>query len=179
MTLQEYLGTPETALPAELAYGVHRVADSPTPLHQRTVLRVVRALDDHATESGLGEAFVAPLDVILDEARALVVQPDVLFVSRAQASIVSDRVHGAPALVVEVLSPLPRIGEINEKVGWYARYGVRECWIVHQINRTVDVLQLSQVGIARRRLHRVSEPIESTVLPDFRRSLDSILGFPY
>ncbi|MBK9241221.1 MAG: Uma2 family endonuclease [Acidobacteria bacterium] len=64
-----------------------------------------------------------------DRAQALVLQPDLLFVSASRGDIVTDRIHGAPDLVIEVLSPRPRIGELDERVGWFARYGVREIWL--------------------------------------------------
>ena len=34
-TTEEYLDTPETVLPRELAFGVMRVADAPVVSHQR------------------------------------------------------------------------------------------------------------------------------------------------
>jgi len=54
---------------------------------------------------GAGRVFVAPLDVLFS--RIDVVEPDVLFVSRARAAEVLAEKHlvGAPALVVEVGSP--------------------------------------------------------------------------
>src|SRR5688572_31426670 len=50
-----------------------------------------------------------------------------IFVSKARAHIVSDRIYGAPDLMIEVLSPHPRIGREDERVAWFARAGVREC----------------------------------------------------
>lgn len=40
--------------------------------------------------------------------------------------IVTDRVWGAPDLVVEVMSPRPRIGRLPERLAWFAQYGVGE-----------------------------------------------------
>ena len=110
MTTDEYFATPETVLPAELAYGVLRVADSPVVRHQRVVRDLTIALTAFARDRQLGEVLPAPMDVVLDRDAALVVQPDILFVSHDRDHIVTDRVHGAPDLVVEVLSPHPRIG---------------------------------------------------------------------
>jgi Uma2 family endonuclease len=117
------------------------------------------------------------MDVILDAAEGLVVQPDVLFVSSARQDIVMDRVYGAPDLVAEVLSPHPRIGRLDERVGWFARYGVRECWLIDQEQHAVAVLTLRTNGVARRTLHRGGNLIESTVLPGLPLSPLGVLGW--
>jgi Uma2 family endonuclease len=166
MTTAEYLRTEESVLPRELAYGALRVAESPVVSHQRTVGRLYLALAPLVDERGLGEVFLAPMDVILDYDRALVVQPDLLFVSAPRAAIVSDKIHGAPDLVVEVLSPHPRIGKLNEHVGWFARYGVRECWLADLTTRQYAILVLSEHGVAARRTCRPGERAPSDVLPD-------------
>src|SRR5262249_6428171 len=129
MTTAEYLATPESVVPQELAFGVWRVAESPTPRHQQAVLSLALALHKHVQAHRAGTVWVAPLDVILDEERALVVQPDLFVISNERAHILTDRVRGAPDLVVEVLSPQPRVGNINERVRWFAQYDVRECWL--------------------------------------------------
>src|SRR5262249_46820514 len=125
MTTAEYFQTPETVLPRELAHGVLRVADSPTASHQRVVRDLVITLEKFVRERQLGEVLPAPLDVVLDYDRGLVVQPDLVFISRGRAHLVTDRLHGPPDLVVEVLSPHPRIGSLEERVGWFAAAGVR------------------------------------------------------
>jgi len=179
MTTAEYLATPETVQPQELAYGVLRVADSPMPIHQRAVLAVARALDAHVRERRLGEVWVSPLDVILDYEAALVVQPDLFFVSNERSQIVTVRVRGAPDLVIEVLSPHPRVGYLEERVGWFARYGVRECWLLHQFERRLEILRFDDGAIVERRSLQASEPIRSAVLPGFERSLDAILDWAF
>src|SRR6266702_2397528 len=105
MTTIEYLQTPETVLPRELAFGVLRVADSPVVRHQRVVRDLTIALTAFARAHRLGEVLPAPMDVILNHDANLVVQPDLLFVSAERSEIVADRIYGAPDLVVEVLSP--------------------------------------------------------------------------
>ncbi|OFW28854.1 MAG: hypothetical protein A3H97_16380 [Acidobacteria bacterium RIFCSPLOWO2_02_FULL_65_29] len=165
MTTGEYLGTPETLLPAELAYGVMRVADAPAVRHQRMVGDLFKALDAHVARYGLGEVLLAPTDVILDYDSALVVQPDLLFVSSERADIVADNVHGAPDLVVEVLSPHPRIGKLDERVGWFAKYGVRECWLADLRERRYSILSLGPRGVLNRQLCSGGGVAPSTVLP--------------
>src|SRR5437667_1678499 len=76
MTTEEYFQTPETNRPSELIYGHLRVADSPLAPHQAAVFDLALALASHVRENGLGEIWISPLDVVLDSARHLVVQPD-------------------------------------------------------------------------------------------------------
>jgi Uma2 family endonuclease len=177
MTLQEYFSTPETVLPQELIYGAMRVADSPTPVHQEAVGRLFLALHEHVSRRGLGTVWLAPLDVILDAERALVVQPDLFAILRGGAAIVADKVRGAPDLVIEVLSPQPRIGEVTERVTWFRDHGVRECWLVDQIDRRIDVLQFEDGQLRSEQAFGPDDPIESRVLPEFRGSLVSIIGY--
>ncbi|HVS04213.1 MAG TPA: Uma2 family endonuclease, partial [Thermoanaerobaculia bacterium] len=97
-----------------------------------------------------GEAFVAPLDVILS--RTDVVQPDLLFVSRDRDEIVRDRIRGAPDLAVEVVSPSSRrIDELLKRRA-YERYGLEELWIVDP--------ELELVRVYRREGNAFARPIE-------------------
>ena len=176
MTTYEYLRTPERVSPAQLAYGELMVRDAPSPRHQDAVKRYFLALHQHVEARRLGEMWLAPLDVILDAERALVVQPDLLFISKVRSHILVDRVRGAPDLVLEVLSPRPRVGELEERLGWYARYGVRECWVVRLFERRVEIVGSSDGQITRRVQIGWDDPIASEVLPEFRRSPRDVLG---
>lgn len=175
LSVSEYFRTPVTVLPQELAYGVLRVSEAPLAQHQSAVADFFRCLDAHVRERKLGKVWLAPIDVVLDEQKAVVVQPDLLFISNENAWMVTERIRGGPDLVVEVLSPHPRIGRLEERVAWFAEYGVRECWLLRQGERVVDVLTLSGGRvIADTRFTRYA-PIVSAVLPDFRLSLQEIL----
>jgi Uma2 family endonuclease len=177
MTVEEYFRTPETVRPQELIYGALRVADAPLPRHQRAVAGLFRALDDHVAHHLLGEVWLSPIDVVLDAERHMVVQPDLLFISNARSHIVTDRIRGAPDLVIEVLSPRPRIGQIAEHLGWFAEYGSDECWIIDLFARHVEVVTLANGIVAERRTFDERSRIRSNVLPGFSRNLGDILGF--
>jgi Uma2 family endonuclease len=164
MTTAEYLQTPETVLPRELAYGALRVADSPSASHQRVVREMALALTPFVRDRHMGEVLFAPMDVVLDYDADLVVQPDILFVSGERSHLVQDRVYGAPDLVVEVLSPHPRIGKLEERIGWFARHGVRECWLASLPDKQIVVLALADGVVAKRTLFAGATRIESEVL---------------
>jgi Uma2 family endonuclease len=164
MTLTEYFHTPQTVLPRELAFGVMRVADAPLIAHQRVVAELFFEMTMRVEEERLGEVIIAPIDVVLDAEAALVVQPDIVFVSNERAAIVRHRVQGAPDLVVDVLSPHPRIGRLNERTEWYARYGVRECWLASVPRREIVVLTFENGQVSTRELFSGDRRIESELL---------------
>src|SRR4029079_706964 len=87
LTVDEYFRTPETLRPAELVYGALRVAESPSVRHQQAVGAFFLALSHHLRARRLGHVLLSPMDVVLDYERALIVQPDLLFVSKARAHI--------------------------------------------------------------------------------------------
>lgn len=176
MTLYEYFQTPETVLPQELIHGVVRVAESPSPIHQHIVGNLFILLHSHLIRYSLGKAWLAPLDVILDADAPLVVQPDLFVILSGGAAVVQDRVYGPPDLVIEVLSPRPRIGELAERLEWFRDYGVREVWLVHQLTGYVNVLRYGNRRLVSEMSHRREEVIESAVLPDFGYSLATIVG---
>lgn len=176
MTVEDYFTkTPETVKPMELIRGALRVAESPSVRHQSAVFQLSLALHAHVTTLKLGRVWVSPLDVVLSERDSLIVQPDLFFISNEREWIVRERIWGAPDLVIEVLSPNPRIGKTAERVRWFAEYDVRECWLVHQDDRTIEVIQFANGRIAARRTFARDETIVSAVLPGFISRLDDVL----
>lgn len=167
VSVVEYLRGEETTKPRELIYGFVREPPAPTYGHQAVVTHLGALLDRHVRRYRVGRVVVAPVDVVLDPQRALVLQPDVVFVSTERAGIVTDRVFGAPDLVVEVLSMGTADRDRTVKLEWYRRYGVRECWLVDPIERAVEVRTLSGPPSGVRRVI-ARERVRSTVLPRLR-----------
>lgn len=174
LTTDEYLRTPETLQPTEVIYGALRVAEAPTVRHQQALCAFLLALAPHVREHRLGSVLLSPLDVIFDWDRALILQPDLVFISRARWQVRRERVIGAPDMVLEVLSPHPRIGTLQERIDWFAQYGVREIWLLHQLAEQFEILRVTDGRFARQSFDYLT-PIASTVLPDFRMTVEDIL----
>ena len=98
-------------------------------------------LRTHVRERNLGEVFIAPFDVILN--RRTVVVPDLVFVARARADVVTERaVEGTPDLIVEILSPSTARRDRVAKLNAYARRGVPRYWLVDPAARTLEAFEL-------------------------------------
>ncbi len=119
--------------------------------------------------------WLAPTDVVLHRARALIVQPDLFFLSNAGMHLVRDRIYGAPELVIEVLSPQPRIGSTEERVKMFVEFGVQECWLVRQDDVSVTVIQCADRRVVSRERYTRRQPIVSAVFPQFTATLDEIM----
>lgn len=167
LTTGEYLQTAESMRVQELLFGTLCVADAPTFRHQNLLLELALLMRVYVGQHKLGTVCIAPIDVILDPARGLILQPDLIYISNARSHIISDRIWGAPSLVVEVLSPHPRIGTLEERVKLFGEYGVKECWLLHQLTSEVEVIEYGEFGQTSRRLFRAVDRIESSVLPGF------------
>jgi Uma2 family endonuclease len=175
LTTAEYLRTPETLRPSELVYGAWRVAESPSVKHQQAVGAFYLALVPHVRARRLGHVLLSPLDIIFDWDRGLILQPDLVFISRSRWRTREDRIVCAPDIAFEVLSPHPRIGQLEERIGWFAEYGVREIWLLHQTTERFEILRTDRQRVTARDSFGYSQPLRSEVLPAFRTTVDDIL----
>ncbi len=175
LTVEDYLGLPETMKPQELVYGYVREPAAPRYGHQAVVTHLAAVLDSFVRRKKLGEVCVSPVDVVFDRQKALVLQPDLIFVSAARRHIISERVWGAPDLVVEVLSRGTAKRDRTRKLGWYREYGVKEYWLVDDAASEITVIRLVNGREPRTCTYRESKRIYSCVVTGFRPSARSLL----
>jgi Uma2 family endonuclease len=83
---------------------------------------------------------------------------------------------GAPDMVLEVLSPHPRIGKLQERIDWFAEYGVREIWLLHQMEERLEILAAHDGRVATRSAIDYLTPVRSSVLPEFTMTVEAILS---
>lgn len=76
------------------------------------------------------------VDVFIDEKNRFI--PDVMIVCNPDIRK-KDGIHGAPDLVVEVLSPSTAHNDRFKKKEIYAKAGVKEYWIVDPLNCIIEV----------------------------------------
>jgi len=153
------------------------VSPSPGERHQAAVVNLVFAIRAFLEVHPIGSVYVAPFDVLFSEVN--VVEPDLLFVGADRKSLIEQNgVHGAPDLVIEVLSPSTRRTDVTRKKDLYERGGVREYWIVHPEERWVEMLRLAGgvfVHFATLAADR-HEVLTSPVLPGFSLELQRLFA---
>jgi Uma2 family endonuclease len=112
--------------------------------HQRVIRRFLRILEDFFSQyDPEGEIFIAPLDVTFEDIS--VVQPDLFYVSGEQKKIVKDaRIDGAPALVIEVISPSSNRKDRMQKLRIYQRAKVQHYWLVNPEEKTLECFALRE-----------------------------------
>lgn len=126
--LEVYQSLPEGTM-AQLIRNELIMSPAPLDIHQRVLSDLYLELGTHVKRQRLGTCRVAPYDVYLDEEN--VFQPDILYVSTARMDLIhEDGIHGAPDLVVEILSPSSARYDLGAKKAAYERFGVLEYWVV-------------------------------------------------
>ena len=172
-TYRDYLLLPEGDR-RELIEGDFHVVPAPSIRHQTVAANLGTLLRELVRRNRLGIILWAPTDVVLSP--ETVVQPDILFVSNERRGIITEpNVSGAPDLVVEILSPGTAERDRELKLNLYARYGVREYWIVDPEDETVEVMELGPEGPLDVRRYDAGS-VESRLLPGLSVTLDDIFA---
>ena len=142
-TVREFRELPEGTR-CQLIEGELVMSPAPRFFHQRIVLRLAHMILSFLDRNpGVGTVVVSPIDVYLTETDAY--QPDVVFVVEGgRAAIREDGVHGAPALVIEVLSPTSGKHDLGRKKDVYEARGVEEYWVVDVENCQIYVFRFPE-----------------------------------
>ncbi len=175
-TADDYRTLPETGPRYQLIDGglIH-MSPAPSFDHQRIVLELATKLVPYVRENRLGEVAVSPIDVYLSEHD--VIQPDILFVSEARAErSAPDGVHGAPDLIVEVLSPTTRDLDLGAKKVLYARHGVIEYWVIDLDDQTVSIYRLDEDVTNPKLCLARDATLTSDVVPEFTLPLEELFS---
>jgi Uma2 family endonuclease len=178
-TYEDFLNFPDDGKRHEIIDGEHYVTPSPNTKHQTIVGNLYLALGNYLKAHPVGAVFLAPFDVVFSDLN--VVEPDLLYISRAHKAILTDKhVRGEPDLVVEVLSPGTRKTDEVTKRKLYERFGVQEYWVVDpdldaiKVYRRTDGAFVRSAELSVEQNDRMTTPL----LPNFSVALAEIFAPP-
>jgi Uma2 family endonuclease len=179
LTYDDFLLFPDDGKRHEIIDGVHYVTPSPNLGHQELLGRLHLAIGNFlSTRRHIGRVFLSPLDVVMSKYD--VVEPDLLFVSGDQESILTEaNVQGAPALVVEILSPSTRHRDLWIKRRLFDEKGVREYWLVDPKARRLTVCRRAPSGafpVVATLEADVNAELTTPLLPEFRLSMRDLFA---
>jgi len=165
LTVRDLDLMPDDGKRYEVIDGELFVSKTPGLFHQLISGTIYSSFDSYLKENPIGKVVSTP-GVILSDLDGVI--PDLIFIrsEKLAAAVESDRIHGAPELVVEILSP----GSDNArrdriaKLYLYAKFGVREYWIVDPETRTIELYIRSGNNLILSGTFGAADKISSTVL---------------
>lgn len=151
---------------AELIDGEIIIMPPPSFIHERLQVFLVTVISFFVSRFNLGQVLGSRTAVYISESDTY--EPDLLFVSKARAHIITERkLLEAPDLVIEILSAGTLRHDRGTKLENYAQAGVRELWLI-------DPYGAAGTQFFQRRADELVEvaPVEgvihSVALPNFR-----------
>lgn len=164
LTIKDYRQLPEGPPHYQLVEGDLYMAPSPDRFHQDILGNLHFIIRSYLKKHALGSVHLAPSDVQLTDLN--VFQPDLYYVSKARRSVLTKQgAHGAPDLVVEILSPKTAKLDKGIKREVYARIGVAEMWMVDPSAKQIATYRFAEQIEAPVATYDVGQKLESPLFP--------------
>jgi Uma2 family endonuclease len=142
-TYQDYLEL-DDEIRYEIINGELIMVPAPNYGHQSIQSKLGNCFFNFVKTNKLGEVLFAPFDIIL--ADKIVVQPDILFISKDNKYKEDRGLAGPPDLAVEIISPSSLKRDIKDKRQIYEKFAVKEYWVVFPKEKIIEVLSLNNEG---------------------------------
>jgi Uma2 family endonuclease len=175
-TSRDLEALPDDGKRYEIVDGELYISRQPHWYHQAVCGQLYALLRAWSKQTGAGRANLAPGVIFADDED---VAPDVIWISseRLATALRSDgKLHAAPELVVEVLSP----GGLNErrdreaKLKLYSRRSVAEYWIVDWRARSLEIYRRGAVALELTATLREPDALDTPLLPGFNCPLATL-----
>jgi Uma2 family endonuclease len=167
MTAEQFFRLPDEPCRRDLVEGEVWTMAAAGAEHGAIGARLIRRLGNYVEAHRLGETFSAETGFTLERNPDTVLAPDLAFVRAErlpETGIPSDFWELAPDLVVEIVSPNDRAGQVAKKVSKWLQAGVLLVWVVYPRKRYVVV---HEPGAPPRTLGDGDTLDGGTVLPGF------------
>lgn len=155
---------------------IKKMSPAPSRKHQ-TVSRNLSGMFYNYLHAKTCNFYTAPFDVRLPIASAkkdtTVVQPDLCIICD-ESKLDDYGCHGAPDLIVEIVSPNNSKYDVDTKFRLYQEAGVMEYWLVEPELKTVLVYRLQNGIYVGSKPFSEGEIIESPLFPEMKIEVDEV-----
>ncbi len=175
-TLEEFwqLPDPPDRSKLELIAGVLYMTPPPEETHDDVVARLADILRDHRRAEGDQGRVYFPRAAIWTSGRTYL-EPDLFYISAETAARFKSKRRDTADLVVEVISPGSAVYDRNKKADTYAALGVRELWLIDEVEQTVEVRRQTGGGtFDEGRTFGRGESFESVIFPALRLPVEKL-----
>jgi len=134
---------PEGTL-CEVIDNVLYMSPAPKYTHQNLLFLLAKKIDNYLENTSKGQVIISPFDVYFEHLLSAV-QPDLLVLLNENRHILKEDgyIHGAPDIIIEVLSSDKKRDKVKKK-SLYERAGVKEYFVVNPQNREITAWLLKQ-----------------------------------
>lgn len=147
VTREEYLDLENDGFKYDMIDGVLHMTPSAFFDHNHAQTRLAQALANYLDRSPIGVC-VIETDIFLPDGGD-VLRPDILVILKEHMGIIRKRIHGAPDIVVEVLSESTEGRDLGIKADRYLSCGVAEYWIADPDRKSLR-LWINEAGAWRK-----------------------------
>jgi Uma2 family endonuclease len=165
-TLEEFweLPDPPDRAKLELIAGVLYMSPPPGYAHDDIVTRLNRLLTMELVRIGDPGKLRVPRAAIWTSTRTYL-EPDLFYLSAETEAQLDPKRRTTADLVIEVTSPGSAIYDRNTKADTYAALGVKELWLVDEVEENVELRTLVDERFAPGQVFAKGELLNSLVLP--------------
>ena len=134
---------PEGTL-CEVIDNVLYMSPAPKYTHQNLLFLLAKKIDNYLENTLKGEVIISPFDVYFEHLLSAV-QPDLLVLLNENRHLLKEDgyIHGAPDIIIEVLSSDRKRDKVKKK-SLYERAGVKEYFVVNPENREITAWLLKE-----------------------------------
>ena len=174
-TYEDYAELPDDGRRYEIIDGELLMSPAPTPNHQMIIGNLFAVVFNYLRAQPIGKVILAPVEVYFSETNIL--QPDIVFISAERSGIIeSAQIRGVPDLVVEVLSPGTEKRDRTVKLKTYAKFGVREYWMVKEETGVIEVLRLQEGRLEPAGSYDKSQKLTSPLFPGLEILVEEVFA---
>jgi Uma2 family endonuclease len=173
----EQVFPPETKVKMIILKNRIYIMPNPSITHQKILTNLAIEIGFFIRKNKLGEVYVAPVSVDLDENNHP--EPDIVFIaiSRISELIIDEKaIKGAPDLVIEVISKANYKKLREAKKATYAEFGVSEYWEVRPKKKSITVEILVNGEYKLFSEAKKDGIVTSSVIPNLELSIESVFS---